>query len=264
MTSTPEGSSATPPTDAAAHDGRFLNALSRGLLWPVALTVVGVITVSFVLSFQAQTELAILARIPAAAAWGLPVIVDGTILISTFAALILRPRGWTVAWWPWFVLSLFGAISIWSNGIHATNSKLTLTELFLVGAIPAVGLLVSTHMLVIMLGHGPRPSKTPAVIAPVELHVVPAAPVATTPPAAVKPLVRPLASVAAAKPPVATPATGKALTRQQVTERIAAANAAGETTTGEDVGTWMHVTAARGASTLNQIQATLNAGEQSA
>ena len=150
----------------AAHPPH--NRLRRYLLWPVAVTVVIVIGVSFLLSFQAQVELAIAARIDPAVAFGWPLIVDGTIIISTFAALILQPYGPRVSWYPWANLILFGVLSIYANGIHATSAEPSSVELFIIGAVPAVGLLVSTHMLAILLSHtGAMPE--PAAIAVAEL-----------------------------------------------------------------------------------------------
>lgn len=288
MTPNSEGEAVVSPAQTdTINDGRILHALSRWLLWPVAATVLLVIGVSFLLSFQSQTELAIAARIRPDVAWGWPIIVDGTIVIATFAALILQPRGRRVSWYPWANLILFGILSIYANGIHATNAKPVVWELFIIGAVPAVGLLVSTHMLVIMLGHGehpaakPRqPKRAPAASRPLTVeepqYTYSREPVAVPlsasapPPAEAGPepaVPRPVPSVAApavpvaprpapAKPRAQTPKTApqKKLNHDQVTDQIIERNTDNILTTGADIALWMGLSPARGARILEQIQ----------
>lgn len=133
-------------------NGRILQSSSGILLWAVSIVVTGIALVSFVLSFSAQVELAMMARINPDAAWGWPLVVDGTIIVATFGTLILHGRSsWAVRNYGWFILIVFGAISIYANGIHAVGGQISNTEAFIIGAVPAVGLLTSTHLLVMML-----------------------------------------------------------------------------------------------------------------
>lgn len=271
MSSTPE----TPDVPATPR-----NRLTRWLLWPVVATVSVVAGVSFLLSFQSQTELAIAARIRPDVAFGLPIVIDGTILVSTFAALILQPRGWKVAWYPWATLAVFGGTSIWSNGIHATGATLTDVELFLVGSIPAVGLLVSTHMLALLFSYGGQPTATaaaPAATAPLTVatppvELTPAKPAVAAPRTRpnVRPNVRP-AVVAAERnesqagkvdepdepSPKAVPE--KPLTRSEAARRIRSLMESGEQATGFDVASWMNITPTRGHRILDQITAEIKA-----
>lgn len=133
------------------RSGRILRADAAWLLRVVATTVGLIVLVSFMLSFNSQRDLAAEAHIPTLFAGGWPLLVDGTIIVATFAVLIMGPRSRRVSWYPWTILILFGAVSIYANGVHATGRKPTLPEAFVIGAVPAVALLVSTHLLVLML-----------------------------------------------------------------------------------------------------------------
>lgn len=144
-----------PSTLAAPADTRPF-AVSPWLLVPVAAMVVVVITFSFILSFQAQVELAVDARIPADVAWGWPIIVDGTVVIATVSAVILQRRGIRVTWYPWAVLILFGSLSIFVNALHSQATEPAPWVLTIISATPAVGLLLSTHLLTTLIGHGSR------------------------------------------------------------------------------------------------------------
>lgn len=138
-------------TDLDRRSGRVLRADAAWLLRVVATTVGLIVLVSFLLSFNSQRDLAAEAHIPALFAWGWPLIVDGTIIVATFAVLIMGPRSRRVSWYPWTILVLFGVVSIYANGVHATGRRPSLIEAFVIGAIPALALLVSTHLLVLML-----------------------------------------------------------------------------------------------------------------
>jgi hypothetical protein len=290
-------SSVNEPPNPPEHDGRIFHALSRWLLWPVAVTVVIVIGVSFLLSFQSQTDLAIEARIRPEVAFGWPIIVDGTILISTFAALILQPRGPRVSWYPWANLLLFGGLSIYANGIHATGMTPGTVELFIIGAVPAIGLIVSTHMLVLMLGHSVTAGEAVAsqaaarkvaeVLAVVTAEAVAAdatnravavaeaaaaeavdaaelraaARTSRTALSAVPNMPPPAVGqprVQPALPPVVFPKTGDALTRQEVDVRVAELLRNGNHVDGRDVAEWMGLTVNRGDLIFNQLLAVHN------
>ncbi len=133
-------------------NGRILSANSPILLWLVAIAVMIVGLISFTLSFTALTGLATMARIPASVAWGWPLMVDGTIVVATFGTLVLRTRDRIATrGYPWAVLIVFGALSIYANGVHATGGRIGTTEAFVVGAVAPFALLTSTHLLVLML-----------------------------------------------------------------------------------------------------------------
>lgn len=133
-------------------NGRILSANSPILLWLVAIAVMVVGLISFTLSFTALTGLATMARIPATVAWGWPLMVDGTIVVATFGTLVLRTRDRVATrGYPWAVLIVFGALSIYANGVHATGGHIGSTEAFVVGAVAPFALLTSTHLLVLML-----------------------------------------------------------------------------------------------------------------
>lgn len=153
------------PTPTATFGGRILSANSRGLLRAVAISVIVVIAVSFAISFTALVELAIMARIPAAVAWGWPLVVDGTMVVATFGTVLLATRtSRLVRAYPWIVLGLFGALSIYANGIHSVGGQISAPEAFTVGAVAPLALLASTHLLVTML-HSPVPELTDEQIA---------------------------------------------------------------------------------------------------
>lgn len=139
------------PARRVTSGGRLFHADAAWLNLAIAFLVFLVIAISFVMSFEAQTELAMKARISPAVAWGLPLIVDGTILVATFGTFILQPRSKGHGRYSGFVLVVFGLLSIISNGIHATGIHLTGPEVFGIGAVPAVALLTSVHLLVLML-----------------------------------------------------------------------------------------------------------------
>ncbi|WAC50493.1 DUF2637 domain-containing protein [Frigoribacterium sp. SL97] len=173
MTPTPEGATSVAPTTAVPPhltEASGVDALRRVLRWPVIVTVAVIIAVAFLLSFQAQTDLAVAANMDPSVAWGLPVVIDGTILTGTFATMLLvhhrRRKARAIAtgsaiptapieprssWYPWAVLLSFGALSIWINSLHATARTPETWELQLIGAVPPLGLLLSTHLLVLIL-----------------------------------------------------------------------------------------------------------------
>lgn len=252
--------------------------LTRYLLWPVAVVVTVVIGVSFILSFNSQSEIAISARIPEAVAWGLPVILDGSILVGTFAALIFQASGWRRSWYPWLVMLIFGAFSVWSNGMHATGATLGTAEVFVVGSVAPVGLFLTTHLLALLISHhhqskaapdadaGPAATLdtvnvetvalttdvAPRVVAPrAEPRSEPARPAAAA--AALKPVaVKPVTAPAAPKTKAVTaarPAAPAALTRQEIADR----HATGEVFTAPLIAELMRVSESRAAVILAQL-----------
>ena len=71
--------------------------------------------------------------------------------IAAGAAIPAAPVEPCSSWYPWAVLLSFGALSIWINSLHATARTPETWELQLSGAVPPLGLLLSTHLLVLIL-----------------------------------------------------------------------------------------------------------------
>ncbi|NEE01179.1 DUF2637 domain-containing protein [Phytoactinopolyspora halotolerans] len=110
---------------------------------------------AFTLSFDALRYLAVAAGVNGRLAWLWPLIVDGFICVATVAAVLLRPRGWRIAWYPWATLTAAAFVSVSGNALHArTHADLTVVSLStaaLVSAVPAIALLLASHMLVVLL-----------------------------------------------------------------------------------------------------------------
>ena len=137
-----------------ATNGRFLSSTSQALLYVVAIVVCLVALLAFALSFNALTQLAVASNIPPVIAWAWPVVVDASIIVATVSTLVLRGRSSrSVRFYPWLVLIIFGAVSILGNGYHALTGGVRANPdvAFAVGAVPAIALLASTHLLVVML-----------------------------------------------------------------------------------------------------------------
>jgi hypothetical protein len=129
------------------------------------------------LSFSALNDLAVASGIDRHLAFLWPLIVDGFIIVATAAALALRSRGPRVTWYPWVALVLFSAISVIGNSIHAADAARLGVPIPIatgVSSVPAIALLVATHLLVVIVGSGrgladevprliagPKPAGTP-------------------------------------------------------------------------------------------------------
>jgi hypothetical protein len=263
-------------------NGRILSANSPILLWLVAIAVMLVGLISFTLSFTALTGLATMARIPATVAWGWPLMVDGTIVVATFGTLVLRTRDRIATrGYPWAVLIVFGALSIYANGVHATGGRIGSTEAFVVGAVAPFALLTSTHLLVLMLTSPERDTldrdlRAQAPATPTA--AVPSAPRIAPEPqpqrssatsAASAPESRPATVAAPSAPPqpptVASPerpvrqprpaATGKAKSEAQVERLVLEYRSEhGRWPSGSVVGTWLGKSAKTGVRFVNRVR----------
>lgn len=129
----------------------------RILLWATAIAVALLAAAGFTLSFSSLIDLAILSGIDRPLAFLWPLIVDGFIVVATGAAFALKGRGRRVAWYPWTALIFFSTISVIGNAVHATQVADVHIPILLataVSSIPAIALLVATHLLVVMVeGH---------------------------------------------------------------------------------------------------------------
>ena len=121
---------------------------------------------AFVLSFSSLRDLAASAGVAPHLTWLWPLVVDGNIVINTVAGMVLRPRGRRVTWYPWTALIVFAAISVTGNALHAGattgRAELGVGVAAAVSAVPALALLQSTHLFVLMLSPGSRRAEQPA------------------------------------------------------------------------------------------------------
>jgi len=123
---------------------------------------------AFVLSFSSLRDLAASAGVAPHLTWLWPLVVDGNIVINTVAGMALRPRGRTVTWYPWTALIIFAAISVTGNALHAGaatgSAELAIGVAAAVSAVPAVALLQSTHLFVVMLSPAPQRGSAPTTL----------------------------------------------------------------------------------------------------
>lgn len=127
----------------------------------VAALAIGGFTLSFTaLRDLAQREFAIAAEL----SFIYPLVIDGFIVIATAAAFTMKKRGPGVTWYPWAALGVFGALSVLGNAAHAIDNPSATFPAWIsaLGAsVPAVALLIASHLLVMMIdGKGqPRSRK---------------------------------------------------------------------------------------------------------
>ncbi|MFT4299516.1 MAG: DUF2637 domain-containing protein [Aeromicrobium sp.] len=138
-----------PTNDHRAHE-----RVSGPLVWALMVGVTILAAGAFTLSFDALRTLAIAAGLRERLAWLWPVIVDGFIVVATVAAVVLRGRG-RASWYPWLALAAAATVSIAGNALHARTTAdltvLTTTTACIVSAVPAVALLLASHLLVIVM-----------------------------------------------------------------------------------------------------------------
>lgn len=133
----------------------------RILVWATAAAVALLATAGFTLSFSSLIDLAALSGIDRQLAFLWPLIVDGFIVVATGAAFALKGRSRRITWYPWTALIFFSVISVIGNAVHASqvaHIKVPIVLATAVSAIPAIALLVATHLLVVMVdAHTPGP-----------------------------------------------------------------------------------------------------------
>lgn len=127
--------------------------------WATAIGVVGLAVGGFTLSFSSLRDLAVRSGVPEDLAWVWPLIVDGFIVVATMAAYALKGRRPRSTWYPWLALVIFSAISVAGNAIHAMDQSAELSVpvpvATVVSAVPAVALLIASHLLVVMISGKP-------------------------------------------------------------------------------------------------------------
>lgn len=136
-----------PEVRAIQSDSTALNYATRVVVCLVALGAA-------ILSFDALTALALAAGIRVEFAWIWAVVIDGFILVATFAAFALKDRG-GAKYYAWSTLGLFVTFSIMGNAWHAAIAKaafeLPLQIAVIVTAIPPLALFLAIHLLIIMV-----------------------------------------------------------------------------------------------------------------
>jgi hypothetical protein len=116
--------------------------------------VVALAAGGFTLSFASLRDLATRCGIDPQLSFLWPLIVDGFIVVATAAAFALKDRGPAVTWYPWTALVIFSAVSVTGNSLHgaeAAHASVPLIVAAAVSSIPAIALLVATHLLVVMV-----------------------------------------------------------------------------------------------------------------
>lgn len=155
------------PASAPCHVPRS----SRWLVAVAASIVLAISFFAFLLSFAVLRDLAARSGVPEGIAWAWPLIVDGSIVSAMLVIFAQRGRSRRTTAWPWTTLIFFALISVIGNGVHTaaafdSSQGVPMPFAILVGAIPPVGLLMSSEMLVRLMTPGdtiaapPRPDTT--------------------------------------------------------------------------------------------------------
>ncbi|WP_160312704.1 DUF2637 domain-containing protein [Jiangella alkaliphila] len=110
---------------------------------------------AFTLSFDALRELALAAGLRPELVWIWPLVVDGFMVVSTINAVVLSERIPRAAWYPGIALVVFAMVSVAGNGLHAARHAdtdvISVPVAAVVSAIPAVALLIISHLIVVLL-----------------------------------------------------------------------------------------------------------------
>lgn len=200
----------TTTSDTALTSARLL----RTMMVALSLLVAGISGVAFYMSFSVLRDLAERSGIPASVAWGLPVVIDGSIVTAILVILAWRMCGQRQAL-PWVVLVAFSIVSIVGNAAHVAiaydaQQGVPLWLAITMGAIAPIGLLTSCEMLVRL----PKASDLPAVAA--------------------EDLAAPAITAEALAGPVAAPVAAGETTGDPVAASIATPDATGEDTSEHD------------------------------
>lgn len=132
-----------------------LTATALGVLAGLvaAAGTLAVATAGFTLSYDAIRKVGIAAGVRPDWAWLLPVSVDGAMAVATVTAVVMSRMSRNV-WYPWLVVIAGAATSIACNAVHALmrdNIQLDNVTAMAVSAIPAVMLVLSVHLLVVLV-----------------------------------------------------------------------------------------------------------------
>lgn len=145
---------------------RWVTVVAAGLVAVISL-------LAFAVSFAALRDLAARSGIPGGIAWAWPLIVDGSIVTAMLVIFAWRGRSRSATAWPWVTLLFFAAVSVVGNGVHTAavldpGSGVALPFAIFIGALPPVGLLLSSEMLVRLLAgsRGAAAGVPPAGVTP--------------------------------------------------------------------------------------------------
>lgn len=148
-----------------------------GIRVAMLTAVVGTVFIAagaFWLSFTSLADLARRSGLGAEQAWAWPLIVDGIIVVSTVAVVVLAgSRG---AWYPWALLFAGALISVTGNALHAivtATSEVPLLLAAAVAAVPPLVLLAITHLTSVLARHATVSTVAgPALVPEVKYEVV--------------------------------------------------------------------------------------------
>jgi Protein of unknown function (DUF2637)/Homeodomain-like domain len=134
-----------------------VNRVGGGIRLALLTAVVGTIFIAagaFWLSFTSLADLARRSGLGTEQAWAWPLIVDGIIVVSTVAVVVLS--GTRAAWYPWMLLFAGALISVTGNALHAVvtaSSDVPLVLAAAVAAVPPLVLLAITHLTSVLTRH---------------------------------------------------------------------------------------------------------------
>lgn len=129
-----------------------------GALWP-GLWLAGMLAImAFAVSFVALRAVGLSIGIQDQIAWMFPVIIDGFIVLATWAVWRFKAQGLRASWYPGLALVAFSAVSLTGNALHAHPVEvggLLLTRWAAAGfsTVPPLALLAASHMLVMIVTH---------------------------------------------------------------------------------------------------------------
>lgn len=116
-------------------------------------TIIAII--AFCLSFDALRLLYLACGVNPYLSWGGPICIDGTILLTTWAAWGFRKGDVKNRWYPWTGFVMFSLFSIIGNALHAYLNGGGLLPHWVpvaVMSIPPIALMYATHLIVIIAG----------------------------------------------------------------------------------------------------------------
>ena len=160
------------------NDTLKMRSNSPVLAWVTVGGVVALAGGGFTLSFAALRDLAAGSGIPENLAGLWPLIVDGFIIVASASAFALKSRGRRVTWYPWTALIVFSIISVAGNSLHAIDSadslRVPIFVAAVVSAVPAIALLIASHLLVLMISDERGESAEPSPAFDASTGAVPA------------------------------------------------------------------------------------------
>ncbi|HEY0188165.1 MAG TPA: DUF2637 domain-containing protein [Cellulomonas sp.] len=127
-------------------------------LWP-GLWLAGMLAVlAFAVSFVALRAVGLSIGIGEQIAWMFPVIIDGFIVLATWAVWRFKAQGLRASWYPSLALVAFSAVSLTGNALHAHPVEtggllLTRWAAAAFSTVPPLALLAASHMLVMIVTH---------------------------------------------------------------------------------------------------------------